>query len=149
MFSCLVPASAMLPQLDSQTLTPGKLVLTWRRTQADIINKTVFDLPSLKLSRASLYAEAILPPYGILRSQLQAQYIFYNRTQDIQEFLINIEPSDCFMFSGPKQSQVKLFPMDKYIFNLVIYPLICGLSQLPKVKISNTEGTVAQVSSYS
>ena len=157
-FRGCVAAGRMLPQLDSQTISPGRLVLTWARAARDcadaasgaaevteVINQTTFDLPSLKLSRATLYAECILPPYGVLRCQLQATYVFYNRTQDIQEFLVNIEPSDSFMFSGPKQSQIKLFPMDKHSFSLVIYPLVCGITQLPKVKISNTEGSAAQV----
>ena len=145
-FGGIVPAGAMVPQLDSQTLTPGKLVLSWsRHNTPHIVNVTTFDLPSLKLSRASLYVTCHLPPYGVLRSQLQAKYIFSNRTQEIQQFLINIEPSDAYMFSGPKQFNIKLFPLDQYIFNLVIYPLMCGVTALPKVKVSSTEGTVAQV----
>ena len=144
MFGCQVSSSAMMLNYDSQTITPGKLVLMWRRRNCEIINKTIFDFPSLKLSRATLYAECILPPFGTLRSQIQAKYTFYNRTQDIQEFLINIDPSDCFMFSGPKQSQVKLFPQDQFTFSLVVYPLICGESQLPKVKISSNDGNSGQ-----
>ena len=144
-FPCVVRAGSMLPQLDSQTISPGKLVLSWSRTGSDVRNKTTVDLPSLKLSRALLFAECILPPFGTLRSELQATYILYNRTKDIQEFLLNIEPSDSFMFYGPKQSQIKLFPLGKHVFSLVIYPLVCGLAQLPMVKISSTEGNVAQV----
>ena len=144
-FPCLVRAGAMLPQLDSQTISPGKLVLSWSRTGSDIINKTTLDLPSLKLSRATMFAECILPPFGTLRSELQATYVLHNRTKDIQEFLVNIEPSDSFMFYGPKQSHIKLFPLGKHVFSLIIYPLVCGLAQLPIVKISSTEGNVAQV----
>ena len=145
LFGGIVPSENMLAQLDSQTIIPGKLVMTWTRTGSSVKNQTIFDLPSIKLSRASLYAECLMPPYGVLRTQLQIRYVFHNRTQDIQQFLINIEPSDSFMFSGPKQSQIKLFPLGKHSFSLIIYPLVCGLSQLPKVKISTTEGNVAQV----
>ena len=144
-FPCVVRAGAMLPQLDSQTISPGKLILSWSRVGSDIINKTALDLPSLKLSRATLFAECILPPFGTLRSELRVTYVLYNRTRDIQQFLVNIEPSDSFMFYGPKQSQIKLFPLGKHAFSLVIYPLVCGVAQLPTVKISSSEGNVAQV----
>jgi len=143
-FGGYVPSGNMLPQLDSQTITPGKLVLSWSRHGSPVINQTIFDLPSLKLSRALLYVESNLPPFGVLRSQLQATYIFCNRCQDIQEFLVNVEPSDSFMFAGPKQFQIKLFPLDRYRFSLIMYPLVCGVTQLPRVKISNTEGNIAQ-----
>ena len=144
-FSAIVAAGNMLPQLDSQTITPGRFVLAWSRRNTDIVNQTVFDLPSLKLSRASLYVDCVLPPYGVLRSSLTAIYTFHNRTQEVQQFLLNTEPSDAFMFSGPKQSHIKLFPLDSYQLRLVIYPLVCGMSPLPKLKISTTEGTAAQV----
>ena len=135
----------MLPQLDSQTISPGKFVLTWTRNSVNIPNQTVFDLPSLKLSRASLYVSCILPPYGVLRESLTATYTFHNRTQEVQELIVNTEPSDSFMFSGPKHCQLKLFPLDSHKLRLVLYPLVCGMSPLPKLKISTTDGTAAQV----
>jgi len=144
-FPAVVPASSMLPQLDSQTISPGKFILSWtRKGEADIINQTIFDLPTLKLSRSSLYVECLLPPFGILRTPLQATYTFHNRSLDIQEFLITTDPSDSFMFSGPKQVQIKLFPTDLYSLSLIFYPLVCGSAPLPKLRVSNSEGTGAQ-----
>ena len=147
-FSAMVPSKNMLPQLDSQTITPGKFVLSWTRKNMKIPNQTVFDLPSLKLSRATLYVSCVLPPYGVLRASLIATFTFHNRTQEVQELLVNTEPSDSFMFSGPKQSQIKLFPLDSYQLRLVLYPLVCGMSPLPKLKISTSEGSAAQVNLY-
>ena len=126
-YFCLNPKStvpalcpSMLPQLDRQTITPGKFILCWTRAgDKDITNQTVFDLPSLKLSRASLYVECVLPPFGVLRTPLQATYTFHNRSQDIQELMITTDPSDAFMFSGPKQAQMKLFPTDLYTISLI------------------------------
>jgi len=145
LFPALVTASSMLPQLDSQTITPGKFVLCWTRKGEDgVINETTFDLPSLKLSRATLYVECVLPPFGVLRTPLQATYTFHNRSQDIQEFMVTTDPSDAFMFSGPKQAQIKLFPTDIYTISLIFYPLVCGSSPLPKLRVSNAEGSGAQ-----
>ena len=145
MFPAIVPAASMLPQLDSQTITPGKFILCWtRQGMNDITNETIFDLPTLKLSRSSLYVECLLPPFGVLRTPLQATYTFHNRSQDIQEFMVTTDPSDSFMFSGPKQVQIKLFPTDLYSISLVFYPLVCGSSPLPKLRVTNSEGSGAQ-----
>jgi len=143
-FPALVTASSMLPQLDSQTIMPGKFILCWTREGEEIINQTIFDLPTLKLCRSSLYVECLLPPFGVLRTPLQATYTFHNRSQDIQEFLVTTDPSDAFMFSGPKQAQIKLFPTDLYTISLIFYPLVCGSSPLPKLRVSNSEGSGAQ-----
>eukprot|EP00092_Neocalanus_flemingeri_P018363 GFUD01019872.1.p1 GENE.GFUD01019872.1~~GFUD01019872.1.p1 ORF type:complete len:1115 (+),score=430.62 GFUD01019872.1:234-3578(+) len=143
-FPALVTASSMLPQLDSQTITPGKFIMCWTREGEEVINQTTFDLPSLKLSRSSLYVECLLPPFGVLRTPLQATYTFHNRSQDIQEFLVTTDPSDAFMFSGPKQAQIKLFPTDLYTISLIFYPLVCGSSPLPKLRVSSTDGSGAQ-----
>jgi len=145
LFPALVTASSMLPQLDSQTITPGKFILCWIRTgEKEISNQTIFDLPTLKLSRSSLYVECLLPPFGVLRTPLQATYTFHNRSQDIQEFMVTTDPSDAFMFSGPKQAQIKLFPTDLYTISLIFYPLVCGSSPLPKLRVANSEGSGAQ-----
>jgi len=145
MFPAIVPAASMLPQLDSQAITPGKFILFWtRREMKEIINETVFDLPTLKLSRSSLYVECLLPPFGVLRTPLQATYTFHNRSLDIQEFMVTTDPSDSFMFSGPKQVQIKLFPTDLYSISLIFYPLVCGSSPLPKLRVTNSEGSGAQ-----
>eukprot|EP00090_Calanus_glacialis_P046275 TRINITY_DN9003_c0_g1_i1.p1 TRINITY_DN9003_c0_g1~~TRINITY_DN9003_c0_g1_i1.p1 ORF type:complete len:1113 (-),score=443.03 TRINITY_DN9003_c0_g1_i1:88-3426(-) len=144
LFPALVTASSMLPQLDSQTIMPGKFILCWTREGEEIINQTIFDLPTLKLSRSSLYVECLLPPFGVLRTPLQATYTFHNRSQDIQEFMVTTDPSDAFMFSGPKQAQIKLFPTDLYTISIIFYPLVCGSSPLPKLRVSNSEGSGAQ-----
>jgi len=145
MFPAIVSATSMLPQLDSQTITPGKFILCWsRQNEEDIINEAVFDLPTLKLSRSYLYVECLLPPFGVLRTPLQATYTFHNRSLDIQEFMVTTDPSDSFMFSGPKQVQIKLFPSDLYSISLIFYPLVCGSSPLPKLRVTNSEGTAAQ-----
>ena len=85
-----------------------------------------------------------MPPFGLLRTPLQATYTFHNRSQDIQEFMITTDPSDAFMFSGPKQAQIKLFPTDLYTISLIFYPLVCGSSPLPKLRVSSAEGSGAQ-----
>jgi len=46
-----------------------------------------------------------------------------------------MEPSDSFMFSGPKQLRFKLFPLDSYQLSYLFYPLIAGTVPLPRLKL--------------
>jgi hypothetical protein len=46
-----------------------------------------------------------------------------------------MEPSDSFMFSGPKQLRFKLFPRDRYQLAYLFYPLIAGTVPLPRLKL--------------
>ena len=46
-----------------------------------------------------------------------------------------MEPSDAFMFSGPKQLRFKLFPLDSYQLSYLFYPLIAGTVALPRLKL--------------
>ena len=42
--------------------------------------------------------------------------------------------------TGPKQVQVKLFPADTYTISFIFYPLMCGCSPLPKLRVSCQDG---------
>jgi len=142
LFPLLVPSSGLLPQLDTQTLHTGKFVLSWKRTEAvqQVVNKTEFDLPTVKLVRSLLYAECSLPSSATLRTPLQAVFTLHNRTNDLQEYTLATEPSEAFMFSGPKQVRIKLFPRASYTLGHIFYPLICGSAPLPRLRVSAAEG---------
>jgi len=53
----------------------------------------------------------------------------------LQEFSLTMEPSDSFMFSGPKQLRFKLFPLSSYELAYLFYPLIAGSVPLPRLKL--------------
>jgi len=145
LFPLLVPSTGLLPQLDTQTLHTGKFVLSWLRSEGvkQVVNRTEFDLPTVKLVRSVLYAECSLPCSATLRTPLQAVYILHNRTNDLQEYTIATEPSEAFMFSGPKQVRIKLFPRASYTLAHIFYPLICGSAPLPRLRISAAEGVAS------
>ena len=134
LFPLLVPATGLLAQLDTQTLHTGKFILNWRRDGApdEVVNQTEFSLPTVALSRAVLFAECRLPASATLRTPLQAVYTLHNRTEELQEYTVATEPSEAFMFSGPKQVRVKLFPQSSYTLGHIFYPLVCGPSPLPR-----------------
>ena len=64
------------------------------------------------------------------RASLETFYLLF-----VQEFSLTMEPSDAFMFSGPKQLRFKLFPLDSYQLSYLFYPLIAGTVALPRLKL--------------
>ena len=46
---------------------------------------------------------ADLPAYGCVQMPLNVSYLVRNRTFQVQEVEVNVEPSDVFMYSGHKQ----------------------------------------------
>jgi len=140
LFPLTVASSGLLTQLDTQTLHTGKFVMSWQRVGTEVVNTTQFDLPTVKLVRSLLYAECKLPASGVLRTPLQAVFTLYNRSSEMQEFSLTTEPSEAFMFSGPKQVRIKLFPLASYTLGHMFYPLVCGAAPLPRLRIQPVEG---------
>lgn len=44
-----------------------------------------------------------LPAYGCVQTPLSVSYLVRNRTLQVQEVEVTVEPSDAFMYSGHKQ----------------------------------------------
>ena len=99
------------------------------------MNETVFDLQSVKVSRSFLALKFTLPSFGILRTPAEVLYMLENKTGEVQEYSLTMDPSDSFMFSGPKQLRVKIFPKDICKVRCLLYPLITGNLFLPKLRI--------------
>ena len=121
--------------LDSESINLGRFCLFWRRKSSEIVNETVFDLQSVKVSRSFLSLRFILPPFGILRTPAEVLYELENKTGEVQEYSLTMDPSDSFMFSGPKQLKIKIFPKDTCEVRCLLYPRITGNLFLPKLRI--------------
>ena len=91
-----------------------------------------------KLSLSSLYARAILPPFGVVRTPLTLLYELRNQTDKVQEYALTMEPSEAFMMSGNKQAHFKILPYKKRTLTYVLYPLLAGSKvTLPKLKLAS------------
>ena len=124
----------------------GKYHLYWKRKSSDIINESIFELPSIKVSRSFMSLKYELPAFGILRTPTEAAFEILNLTSNLQEYSLTMEPSESFMFSGPKQLRVKVFPHDRTRIRYVLYPLLAGNLVLPRLKILPlTSGGVASL----
>lgn len=118
-----------------ETVSLGKFVLNWKRKSSEIINTTSFELPSVKVHSSFLSLRCDLPPFGVLRTPAGAVYVLENKTSLVQEYSLTMEPSDSFMFSGPKQLRIKVFPLDQCRIQYLFYPLLTGNLVLPKLRI--------------
>ena len=99
-----------------------------------------------------------LPAYGCVQTPLLVSYIVRNRTLQVQEVEVTVEPSEAFMYSGHKQvrssyfqhvkcdacvekvnylflSQVqfRLLPSGDHRLKFSLYPLCAGFVTLPKL----------------
>lgn len=50
-----------------------------------------------------------LPAYGCVQTPLFVSYLVRNRTLQVQEVEVTVEPSDAFMYSGHKQVRISSF----------------------------------------
>jgi len=145
-FPAQVPQENLITQFDTETVPLGKFHLFWKRKLSEIINETVFELQNIKVSRSFMSLKFRLPAYGILRTPAEASFEIINRTEIMQEYSLTMEPSESFMFSGPKQLRTKVFPWDTCTIRYVLYPLLTGNLVLPRLKILPlTSGGVASL----
>uniref|UniRef100_A0A3P9QHC4 Trafficking protein particle complex subunit 11 n=1 Tax=Poecilia reticulata TaxID=8081 RepID=A0A3P9QHC4_POERE len=88
----------------SNTVATGQYVVSWRSADSPLIQTTV-TLPHVILESVPLYIYADLPSFGRVRESLPVRYHIENRTAQVMEVEIAVDPSDAFMFSGLKQPQ--------------------------------------------
>ena len=86
----------------------GKFYLKWKRKSSEIENETVFELDNIDLVTGQLDLRCDLPGYAVLHSPVTVKYLLKNKTDMLQEYSVTMDPSDSFMFSGPKQLKLKV-----------------------------------------
>jgi hypothetical protein len=104
---CLVAPPSIQP-----TVPLGMYTIHWRRKEHNNILpfvSTTLTLPTIPVEHVPLFVDAQLPSHGSVRVCLPAVYTIYNRTGYVQEMEVNMENSECFMFSGHKHVSVCCF----------------------------------------
>ncbi|XP_044173925.1 trafficking protein particle complex subunit 11-like [Acropora millepora] len=114
----------------------GSLSLQWRRTSAAesfpvVVTELTF--PSVTVESVPFTIQTDLPAYGCVQMPLNVSYLVRNRTFQVQEVEVNVEPSDVFMYSGHKQIQFRLLPSGDHRLKFSLYPLSAGFLTLPKL----------------
>ena len=67
-----------------------------------------YDIETVTLVSGQLDLTCELPGYAVLRRPITVTYCLENKTDVLQEYAVSMEPSDSFMFSGPKQLKLKV-----------------------------------------
>lgn len=114
----------------------GSLALQWRRTSATekfpvVVTELTF--PSVTVESVPFTIQTDLPAYGCVQMPLFVSYLVHNRTLQVQEVDVTVEPSDAFMYSGHKQIQFRLLPSGDHRLQFSLYPLSAGYLTLPKL----------------
>jgi len=145
-FTAVVPHRNLFTQYETETVHLGKLHLYWRRWGHEVVNETIFELSNVTVGKSFMSLECVLPPFGVLRTPSSINFELTNKTNEVQEYALTMEPSDAFMFSGPKHLRLKVFPRDTCRVHYMLYPLLVGSLILPKLKILPiTSGGVASL----
>uniref|UniRef100_A0A3Q2DCW3 Trafficking protein particle complex subunit 11 n=1 Tax=Cyprinodon variegatus TaxID=28743 RepID=A0A3Q2DCW3_CYPVA len=109
----------------NSTMATGQYILSWRTVP----------LPHVVLESVPLYIYA-LPSFGRVRESLPVRYHIENRTAQLQEVEIAVDPSDAFMFSGLKQVRLRVLPGTEQALLYNFYPLMAGYQTLPQLSLS-------------
>ncbi|XP_022802428.1 trafficking protein particle complex subunit 11-like [Stylophora pistillata] len=114
----------------------GSLALQWRRTSATdkfpvVVTELTF--PSVTVESVPFAIQAELPAYGCVQTPLFVSYLVRNRTPQVQEVEVTVEPSDAFVYSGHRQIQFRLLPTGDHRLKFSLYPLYAGFVTLPKL----------------
>jgi len=144
---CLVASSCVQPSVNLGTYT-----LEWRRKSTS--NKsdlpyvtTSFPLPTVNIEHIPITVHVSLPAFGRVKTLLPLCYTVQNRTPYVQEVQISMESTDSFMFSGNKQSSVRVLPGQEHKLDYNLFPLVAGQVCLPRLHLdmSRYPGTMDQI----
>merc|ERR1739842_86931 len=112
----------------------GQYVLHWQRVSGEGPSVSVsVGLGSIVVEQWGIWVEAELPPQGKVRTTFTVAYNIYNKGSFTTEVAVNMQVSDAFMFSGPKEIRLRVLSgcQERLTYNL--YPLLAGNVQLPKL----------------
>ncbi|XP_054749116.2 trafficking protein particle complex subunit 11-like [Lytechinus pictus] len=114
----------------------GSYAIEWKRANLKLpAVKTILPLPEVTLQQLPIYISSDLPPFGLVRAPLLAQYQISNKTSIVQSVEACMEPSDAFMYSGHKQIFFRILPSGQQTLSYNLYPLVPGYVKLPKLKL--------------
>uniref|UniRef100_A0A8C4RKL2 Trafficking protein particle complex subunit 11 n=1 Tax=Erpetoichthys calabaricus TaxID=27687 RepID=A0A8C4RKL2_ERPCA len=129
------------PSVTSNTsgVTTGRYTISWKRESNNEklpVVCTSVTLPCITVEAIPLYVHADLPSFGRVRESLPVKYLIQNRTSQVQDVEMSVEPSDAFMFSGLKQVRMRILPGNEQEMLYNFYPLMAGYQVLPSLNIN-------------
>ncbi|KAI8610738.1 Gryzun, putative trafficking through golgi-domain-containing protein [Chytriomyces sp. MP71] len=118
-------------------LSLGALKIEWKRADTDRWCQSLIKVPALDLSFPDVWAYTDLPGEARVGVPFCLTYRLQNASTSLLEVNMIVEPSETFVFTGPKILQnVRVLPLSERSLRFLVVPLAAGASRLPKVKMS-------------
>ncbi|KAF6197969.1 hypothetical protein GE061_007714 [Apolygus lucorum] len=127
------------------TSSLGTLQLTWSRAGAEGTVKataSAIALPEVRVLECLLSMDVDIPGNGVLRQFYPVKYILSNHSCRLLVLQLSVDPSENFLFAGPKECDVHLQPNSSKEFEYNMFPLFCGEMKLPKVQLKSADNSV-------
>ena len=118
----------------------------WATTCLHGTGKTALLPPSLSVSLPTvgvevwgIVVEAHLPPHTTLNTPTHISYTLVNTSTHCLDCCVSVEQSSNFLFAGNQTSRLRLLSGMRWGIRLLLYPVICGYVQLPRISVSMME----------
>lgn len=113
-----------------------QLEVKWRRESSDnAVTTTIIAVPDLVIPfgepRVVASAHKGQDDHGLIH----LDYMIENPSMHVLTFRLNMEPSDNFAFSGPKDSSLQLIPLSRHSIRYELLPLARGTWINPQFKV--------------
>ncbi len=113
-----------------------QLEVKWRRESSDnAVTTTIIAVPDLVIPfgepRVVASAQKGQDDHGLIH----LDYMIENPSMHVLTFRLNMEPSDNFAFSGPKDSSLQLIPLSRHSIRYELLPLVRGTWINPHFKV--------------
>ncbi|XP_050428738.1 trafficking protein particle complex subunit 11 [Adelges cooleyi] len=119
----------------------GHFTINWRRANYEngcLNGYSKLHLPKINVEKSLFLVDMELPAHGWLHTPMDILYLLHNQSDSLLTLDISMEANEAFMMAGHKDLSVTVLPESTYKLHYNLYPLVVGVSTLPKIHISCT-----------
>lgn len=119
----------------------GCFTINWKRTNVESECKSGYsslELPKIIVEKSTFLVDMKLPAHGWLHTPMSVVYFLHNNSESLLTLDVSMEANEAFMMAGHKDLNVTVLPESTYKLHYNLYPLVVGVSTLPKMHIGCT-----------
>ncbi|VVC31573.1 Gryzun, putative trafficking through Golgi,Foie gras liver health family 1,Tetratricopeptide-like helical [Cinara cedri] len=131
---CILPS-----ELSENSL--GRFTVNWKRSNLESKSNSGYsslELPKLAIEKSTFLVDMKIPAHGWLHTPMSVVYLLHNNSESLLTLDVSMEANEAFMMAGHKDLNVTVLPESTYELHYNLYPLVVGVSTLPKMHISCT-----------
>ncbi|XP_025415995.1 trafficking protein particle complex subunit 11 isoform X2 [Sipha flava] len=117
----------------------GCFTVNWKRSNMESNCKSGYsclELPKITTEKSTFLVDMKTPAHGWLHTPMSIVYFLHNNSESLLTLNISMEANEAFMMAGHKDLNVTILPESTYKLHYNLYPLVVGVSTLPKMHIS-------------